>query len=54
MNFASHADNGYLPSGGGILDQSAWFVSLWNTLTAEQSKIDNERARAIESKWRTT
>jgi hypothetical protein len=42
VNMASHAEKGFLPVAGGLLDQSAWFVSLWSMLNCEQSIINDE------------
>lgn len=45
VNLATYAeDKGILPVAGGMLDQSAWFVSLWSALSNEQNSIDRERA----------
>lgn len=43
INLASHASKGVMPVSGGLLDQSAWFFSLWNTLESDVNKIDAER-----------
>ena len=43
VSLAEHA----LPVAGGLLDQSAWFVSLWQTLDSEMAKISNERMDRI-------
>lgn len=43
INVASHASKGVMPVAGGLLDQSAWFFSLWNTLESDTNKIDAER-----------
>lgn len=48
INIASLCGNGVLPVHGGLMDQSAWFVSLWQALQAEQSQIDAE----IAERWR--
>lgn len=40
----SLCDNGSLPVGGGLLDQSSWFLTLWQTLRSEEVRIENERA----------
>jgi hypothetical protein len=45
INMANNAERGFLPVAGGILDQSAWFVSLWSTLACEQSAINEERLK---------
>ena len=43
INMATQADKGFLPTSGGLLDQSSWFYSLWSMVNDEQIKIDNER-----------
>ena len=44
VNLATYAeDKGILPVAGGMLDQSAWFVSLWSALSNEQVSIDRDR-----------
>jgi len=35
----------HLPVAGGLLDQSAWWFELRNTLKAEESIIQEEQAR---------
>lgn len=44
INVASLCGNGTLPVAGGLMDQSAWFVSLWQQLQSEQAEIDAELA----------
>ena len=41
----TYADKGVMPVGGGLLDQSEWFIDLWSTVTAEQNAIDRERQK---------
>ena len=43
INMVSNMDNGLLPTAGGLLDQSAWFLDLRTALTNEQNIIDTER-----------
>lgn len=43
INLAAMADKGTLPIAGGILDQSAWFVDMWQLLGSEQNRIDSDR-----------
>lgn len=43
VNYATYADKGILPVGGGLLDQSNWFIEVWTALSNEQSAIDRER-----------
>lgn len=47
INMVSHVDKGLLPSAGGLLDQSAWFLDLITAVTNEQNKIDSERLKGI-------
>ena len=42
INVAGLCGNGILPVAGGIMDQSAWFVALWQQLQSDQSEIDAE------------
>jgi hypothetical protein len=42
INLASLADR-HLPSAGGLLDQSAWFLDLLTMFQGEQNRIDAER-----------
>lgn len=44
---ACHAEKGILPVAGGLLDQSAWFVSVWSMLMNEQNAIDAERWKEL-------
>jgi hypothetical protein len=44
INLAAMADR-HLPQAGGVLDQSAWFIEVWNALTNEQNRIDAERIK---------
>jgi hypothetical protein len=41
----THSERGLMPIAGGLLDQSAWYLDLLNTVNAEQSRIDAERYR---------
>jgi len=43
----SMVDKGFLPSAGGLLDQSAWFLDLMSAVNNEQNKIDSERLKGI-------
>ena len=43
VNLCGHADKGHLPVAGGILDQSAWFISFWERFSSEVARIDRER-----------
>lgn len=43
INLASYAMKGQWPTTGGMLDQSAWFFDLVQTLESEQNRIDAER-----------
>lgn len=45
INLASFAGKGAMPVSGGLLDQSAWFVDLWQTLESDQNRIDTEKAQ---------
>lgn len=49
VNVASLCSIGVLPSAGGLMDQSAWFVNLWQQLQSEQSAIEAEQAERIRS-----
>ena len=49
INIASLCGNGILPVNGGLMDQSAWFLSVWQQLQSEQSKIDAEEAERLRS-----
>ena len=48
LNLAALADK-HLPSAGGLLDQSAWFIDLWTTFQNEQNRIDAERIERANS-----
>jgi hypothetical protein len=44
VNLATYAeDKGILPTSGGMLDQSSWFISLWSAMSNEQASIDRQR-----------
>lgn len=45
VNAMGIAISGLWPVGGGLLDQSAWFVDAVAVLSSEQNKIDRERMR---------
>lgn len=49
INTASMCGNGTLPIAGGLMDQSAWFLSVWQELRNEETRIDNERSKGIGS-----
>ena len=43
INLASYAEKGHLPEHGGMLNQEAWFVSLWGTLASDESRIEQDK-----------
>ena len=43
INLASYAEKGHLPEPGGMLEQEAWFVSLWGTLASDESRIEQDK-----------
>lgn len=43
VNLAGMCGDGILPVSGGLLEQSAWFIDLWQTLKSEQSAIETEQ-----------
>ena len=45
INLAANSGKGDWPIAGGLLEQSAWFMSLRQTLLAEQNKIEAEAAK---------
>lgn len=47
INIAGLCGNGTLPVAGGLLNQSAWFLSLWQSLKSEVARIENERAENV-------
>ena len=47
VNVAGLCGGGILPIHGGLLDQSAWFVDLWQTLKGEEARIDAQKAERI-------
>lgn len=47
VNIAALCGKGTFPEAGGLLDQSAWFISLYQSLTAEQNKIEREQQERI-------
>ncbi len=46
INLANMADR-HLPAAGGLLEQSAWFVDLWQTMGSEQALIDADRIERL-------
>jgi hypothetical protein len=42
INLAIHASKGTLPTAGGLLDQSAWFVAIWDTFEGDMATIAKE------------
>lgn len=46
INMASLADK-HLPTAGGMLDQSAWFIDLWISLQNDSNKLESERIRGV-------
>jgi len=44
VNFCSLAEKGFLPCSGGLLDQSAWWVDLFQKLTIETEAIQRENS----------
>jgi hypothetical protein len=47
INIAGMCGDGTLPTTGGLMDQSAWFVSLWQQLRSEEARIDSERSERL-------
>jgi len=43
VNMAGMCGSGDWPVAGGLLDQSAWFVSLYQTLAGFEAKIEREK-----------
>jgi hypothetical protein len=41
----SHTEKGIWPVHGGLLDQSAWFISLWSAVVSDENKIERERMK---------
>lgn len=42
VNMAMHASKGTLPVSGGMLDQSNWFVAMWNAFDSDMVMIRKE------------
>lgn len=49
VNVASLCGNGILPVAGGLMDQSAWFVNVWNQLQHDQNEIESDLAEKLHS-----
>jgi hypothetical protein len=45
INLAAYADKGLLPTSGGMLDQSAWFFSVWLAIDNDTKKIEADQRR---------
>lgn len=45
INMTALVDKGFWPVAGGILDQANYFVNLYQFVTSEQSRIDEERIK---------
>lgn len=45
INFSEHIDKGLLPISGGLLDQSAWFLSVWQALSQDKALIEAKRIK---------
>lgn len=45
INFAEYTDKGLLPISGGLLDQSAWFLSVWQALSQDKAMIEAKRIK---------
>lgn len=43
INVLGMCDNGSLPEAGGLMDQSAWMISVWQQLRSDDAKLDAER-----------
>ena len=44
-NLARFAGQGILPEPGGLLDQDAWTISVWNHLESDTQRIEEERRK---------
>ena len=47
INTASLCGGGILPVAGGLMDQSDWFLNLWQSLKSDEARIDAERTERI-------
>ena len=45
INLAGMCGDNCLPVAGGLLDQSAWFLSLYQRLNSEQNRIESEKIK---------
>ena len=43
INLASMSGDGDWPIAGGLLDQSAWFVNLYQQLKSDEARIDSDK-----------
>lgn len=46
-NLLTLCEKGHLPIGGGLLDQSNWFMAFWQMFASETNRIDNEKIEAL-------
>lgn len=53
MNLVGLAERGFLPSAGGTLDQSQWFLNLFSRMQTEIATIQEEDAEKAKSKYRS-
>lgn len=44
-NLSRFVGQGILPEAGGLYDQDAWLVNVWNHLESDTQKIEEERRK---------
>jgi len=43
INIAGLCSDGIFPTTGGLMDQSSWFIELWQQLRADENRIEADR-----------
>ena len=53
INLSGYAKAGFLPNDGGILDQDAYWLSVWTLLERDQNNIEVEQRKRKSQSWQT-
>ena len=43
INVAGLCEDGIFPTAGGLMDQSSWFIELWQQLRSDQNRIEADQ-----------
>lgn len=46
-NVAGSCRDGVLPVAGGLVDQSAWFIDVWQAMRSEHNRLEQEELERL-------